>query len=59
MDFNKEQLEIISKIDSLLDAEHSGYGWGHFQGDVLPRILAYYINMYLPNGQKIWDPTYT
>ena len=56
MNFNEEQQEIIKLVDSLLDNEHSGYGWGHFQGDVIPRILAYYVNMHLPNNRKIVGP---
>lgn len=55
MNLDDEQLEIIRHINSLLD-EHSGYGWGHFQGDVIPRVLAYYINMHLPNSRKIVGP---
>lgn len=56
MNFHEEQEEIIRHVDSLLDSEHSGYGWGHFQGDVIPRILAYYVNMRLPNDRKIVGP---
>ncbi len=54
--FTEEQQEIINVIDSLLDSKHSGYGWGHFQGDVVPRILAYYANKHLPNKWKIVGP---
>jgi hypothetical protein len=56
MSFTEEQQEIIKIIDSLLDSEHSGYGWGHFQGDVVPRVLVYYANRHLPNKWKIVGP---
>lgn len=56
MNFTEEQQEIIKLIDSLLDSKHSGYGWGHFQGDVVPRVLAYYTSKHLPSEWKIVGP---
>ena len=53
MNLDNEQREIIEKVDSLLNKAHSGYGWGHFQGDVVPRVLAHYIKLHLPNNRKI------
>jgi hypothetical protein len=44
MNFNEEQEEIIRIIETILDNEHIGYSWEHFQGDVVPGILAYYSN---------------
>ncbi len=55
MNYDTEQQTIINHIESLC-AEHNGYGWGHFQGDVIPRILAHYISLHLPNNRKIVGP---
>lgn len=56
MNFDEEQQEIINRIDTILDKDHSGYGWGHFQGDVVPRILANYLKMHLPKNRNIVGP---
>lgn len=55
MNLDDEQREIVERVDSLL-ANTQGYGWGHFQGDVVPRVLAHYINMHLPNNRKVVGP---
>ena len=55
MIFNVEQDEILNLVDTMLK-EHSGYGWGHFQGDVVPRILTDFANKHLPINMKIVGP---
>jgi hypothetical protein len=55
VEFDDEQLEIISLVNSLLE-EHGGLGWGHYQGDVVPRVLAHYIGIHLPDSRKVVGP---
>jgi hypothetical protein len=55
MNFNEEQQKIIDHINSILKT-HSGGGWGHFQGDVIPRILADYVKRHLPKNRIIVGP---
>jgi hypothetical protein len=56
VNLDNEQLEVIEVINTMLDDEHSGYGWGNFQGDVVPRILIHYIKRHLPGSRKIVGP---
>ena len=56
MTFDDEQKDLLKQVDAILDARHSGYGWGHYQGDVIPRIISHYLRSRLPINLNVIGP---
>ena len=55
MDLQREQSEILDVVDSM-KLQGRTKGWSKYYGDVVCRIVAYYLNKHLPSNLKVVGP---